>query len=147
MLIEMGVLFDQDRSLESERRFLIEDKLGRRFSRQAGKGFEKSLLWSERQRLYAEQHATAADYENGQLRQTIDALRVTAEERERQATLLTIEVERLRIEAADAAQARLALAAHQARPPWLRIARELTPPPLRARAGAALHRARRIARS
>ncbi len=144
MLIEMGVLFDQDRSHESERRFLVEDRLGRRFSRRAGKGFEKGLLWSERQRLYAEHHATTADYENGQLRQTLDALRGTAEERERQATLLTAEIERLRIELADAAQAHTALAAHEARPRWLRIARELTPLTLRDRAGAALHRARRI---
>jgi glycosyltransferase involved in cell wall biosynthesis len=147
MLIEMGLLFDRGHDSESTRRFVVEDRLGETYSHRAAEGFEKGLLWSERQRQYAEHRGTAAEYVNGQLQQTIEALRETAEERERQVTMLNAEIELLRTEVLEAAPARAALAAHEARPHWLRIARELTPQPLRARVGAALHRTRGKIRS
>ena len=142
MLIEMGVLFDQDRSLESERRFFIEDQLGTRFSRRAGEGLEKGLLWSERQRLYAENHATAADT------RTVNCAKPStlcvgpprsASVKRRCSPLRSSACDRAR----GCGPGATTLAAHEARPRWLRIARELTPPTLRDRAGAALHRARR----
>ena len=142
MLIELGLMFDRDGSGRPDHRFVVEDRLGETYSHRAAEGFEKSLLWSERQRLYAEHRGTAAEYVNGQLQQTVDALRDTVAERERHVTQLedvrrelTAEVERLHAEVADAAQARAELAAHESRPRWLRIARELTPRPLRDRDG------------
>ena len=176
-LIELGSMLawhgrDHGEPSHGEPRFIVEDRLGQRYSQNAAAGMKDSLLWSERQRrsadarakaseyesgqleqaavalqATAEQRAKTAEYVNGQLQQTVDALRETAEERSRQIALLKVEVERLRTGVADAVQARAVLAAHEARPHWLRIARELTPPPLRDRAGAALHRARRMIRS
>lgn len=146
-LIEMGLLLERDGDGGRERRFAVEDRLGELFSHRAAEGVEKSRLWGERQRRYALHRATAAEYENGQLQQAATALREATSERSQQIALLTGEIERLRSEVADAAPARAALAAQEARPRWLRIARELTPPSLRDRAGAALHRARRIAGS
>ena len=147
MMIEMGMLFGQDEIGKPGSRFAVEDRLGEQYSRSAAEGAEESRLWSERQRQYAEQRGTAAEYVNGQLQQTIDALRETVAEQEQYATLLKEQRTQLEAELADAAQARAALAVHEARPRWLRIARELTPPPLRDRAGVALHRARGKIRS
>lgn len=146
-LIEMGLLLNEDGIGDPSRRFAVEDRLVERFSRRAAETLPTARLWSERNARYADQRATAAEYVNGQLQQMLDAQRETVAEREQQAALLTAELERLQTEVADAAAARAAIAKHEARPRWLRVARELTPLPLRDRAGAALHRARKMARS
>lgn len=140
MLIEMGLLLDPPGIGSIGHRFAVEDRLGELFSRRAAGILQQGRLWSDRRARYAEHRATAAEYVNGQLQQTADALLQTLEERRRQTTLLAAELVHLREQLTPADPS-------QTRPLWLRVARQLMPPPLRARAGAALHRARGMARS
>lgn len=130
-LIEMAALLDQEGLGASDRRFALEDRVGVHSSDRGREAMRESHLWHQRMHRFAEHRATAAEYRLGQLELSVEALRTTAREREAQAALLEAEVERLRAERSA-----------RRRPPWLRVARKLTPAPLRPRLGAFVHRIR-----
>jgi GT2 family glycosyltransferase len=150
LLIEFGCLIAGQGELRPDRRFAVEDRITGRASAHARDAVHESIVWHARMLKFTEHRANAASYESGQLRQTVDALRETVQAREEQAVVLTADVERLRGEL-DAAHHALQVAreraeAHAARPPWLRVARRLTPAPLRPRTGAVVHRLRHLRR-
>jgi glycosyltransferase involved in cell wall biosynthesis len=142
-LIEMGALMDRGGVGGPERRFGLDDRLGPRYSEAAGRGAVQDRLWYLRHSKLTEQRANALAVINTELEKTIAALEKAGRNDE-------LHLAALEAQLADAQAQRDAVTLTQAqttRPPWLRIARKLTPPPLRDRAGAALHRARRITSS
>lgn len=133
-----------------DRRFALEDRLG--------------PLWSEGQRREGEIHALGLEAVIKEQRRRLDLLASIAEERSGTMAALdeagTLRETRVGELEADLAASRAELAASRAelaeargqledclegrrRPSWLKLARRLTPPGLRPRVGAAVHRLRR----
>jgi hypothetical protein len=123
MLIEMGVLIDQEGLSRTDRRFAIEDRLMPERSELAEKAHDEARLWDIRLRELAEQRVALTTHENAQLKATVDVLRLRTREQ-------------------DDLIAQLRRDRPAGRPLWLKAARRLVPMSLRPRVGAAFHRLR-----
>lgn len=104
-------------------RFVVEDRLGPRYSLANAAIHDDAVVEIRHAYRGKLRQLELAQETIQQQRLTIDVLEATARERE-------------------ARIAELAVARRAGRPPWLRLARTLTPTPLRPRVGAAVHRLR-----